>query len=48
MSHARPALRVEAPDPVIGNLKCSQPRLTIIEALYNVPAPSQECTEPSS
>jgi hypothetical protein len=49
MSHARPAQRIEAPDPVIGNLKCSQPRITILEALYYTPDASTACVEqPSS
>ena len=40
MSHARPAQRVETPDPVVGDLKCSHPRLTTLQALYGLPADS--------
>lgn len=35
---SRPRVRyVEAPDPVIGDLHCTAPRLTILEALYSTP-----------
>ena len=35
-SHPR-VRNVEAPDPMIGDLHCTAPRLTIIEALYATP-----------
>jgi hypothetical protein len=28
---------VEAPDPIVGDLRCMAPKLTIIEALYFAP-----------
>jgi hypothetical protein len=47
LSHARPARVVEEPDPVIGDLRCATPRISILDALYHgpVPAPAPEQCE---
>ncbi|MBL9013321.1 MAG: hypothetical protein JNL83_04045 [Myxococcales bacterium] len=39
----------ELPDPVVGDLRCTAPKLTILEALYYVPDAgprSMECAAP--
>lgn len=45
LSQARSrAVVVEAPDPVVGDLHCQAPHMTVSEALYYVPGPVQ-CVE---
>lgn len=45
-SQARQAHVVDAPDPIVGDLRCAAPRISLLEALYYgpyAPAPSEQC-----
>jgi hypothetical protein len=44
VSQARPAHRVERPDPIVGDLRCAKPTLTLLEALYYVPSADAQAT----
>ena len=43
VSQARQAHRLERPDPIVGDLRCAKRPLTVIEALYYVPAETTTC-----
>jgi hypothetical protein len=45
LSHARPAPRVESPDPVVGDLHCARSRLSLLEALYGVQSEAPEACD---
>jgi hypothetical protein len=38
LSRAQHGRVVEAPDPVVGDLRCAAPRITLLEALYFGPS----------
>jgi hypothetical protein len=40
VAHARPVRVVEQADPIVGDLRCARPRMSLLEALYHAPDPT--------